>query len=56
MHTARVSPREGAWLLRPGRGKRRQQMTHRREWTIRPQIVASGAEYRQGHPSARFQQ
>ena len=54
MHAGRVSPGEGAWILRSGHGKRRQQMTHRCEWTIRPEIVGSGAEHRQRHSPSRL--
>src|SRR5439155_12954011 len=45
MHAGWIGPGERAWLLRPGRRDRRQQVTYCFEWGVRPQLLACRAEH-----------
>src|SRR5215469_6461680 len=52
MHAGWIGPGERAWLLRPGRRDRRQQVTHRFEWGVRPQLLACWTEHGQSQSPA----
>src|SRR5689334_15605917 len=54
MHAGWIGPGERAWLLRPGRRDRRQQVTHCFEWGVRPQLLACRAEHCQRQSPARL--
>src|SRR5262249_24804803 len=54
MHARWIGPGVRARLLRPGRWDRGQQMTHRFEWGVRPQLRACWAEHCQRQSPARL--
>src|SRR5215472_13298553 len=54
MHARWIGPGERAWLLRPRGWDRRQQLTHRFERGVRPQLLACRAEYCQRQSPARL--
>src|SRR5215831_16806922 len=54
MHARWIGPGERAWLLRPRGRDRRQQVTHRFERGVRPQLLACRAEYCQRQSPAQL--